>query len=82
VTTYLEGDNVVLGIHDQGNGIDEEILEKLGTPFFTTKVDGTGMGLVICYRIAERHHAAITIDTSQNGTSFLVKFRASTGTYQ
>ena len=33
----------------------------------------TGMGLVICYRIAERHNANITIDTGLDGTSFFVR---------
>jgi signal transduction histidine kinase len=74
-TTNTENE-VVLAIQDQGNGIDPETLSKLGTPFFTTKVDGTGMGLVICYRIAERHNAKIMIDTGASGTTFIVKFKA------
>jgi signal transduction histidine kinase len=67
IRTYTEGKEVVLAVQDQGNGIDPETLSKLGTPFFTTKVDGTGMGLVICYRIAERHNAKIIIDTGAKG---------------
>jgi len=76
IRTYTEGKEVVLAVQDQGNGIDPETLSKLGTPFFTTKVDGTGMGLVICYRIAERHNAKIIIDTGAKGTTFYVKFEA------
>lgn len=76
IRTYTEGNEVILAIKDQGHGIDPETLSQLGTPFFTTKVDGTGMGLVICNRIAERHNAKIIIDTGANGTTFLVKFIA------
>lgn len=75
LSTYREGEEVVLAIKDQGDGIDSETLSQLGTPFFTTKVNGTGMGLVICYRIAERHHAKIIIDTGPKGTNVLVKFK-------
>ncbi|MGI6449320.1 MAG: ATP-binding protein [Desulfitobacteriia bacterium] len=76
IKTFAEGDQVVLAIKDQGKGIEQETLGKLGTPFFTTKDNGTGMGLVICYRIAERHNAEIKIDTGTNGTTFYVRFKA------
>jgi len=67
----------VLSIQDQGHGIKPEILEKLGTPFLTTKEDGTGLGLAVCYGIAVRHKANINIKTSETGTTFLVSFPAS-----
>ncbi|NLI91753.1 MAG: PAS domain S-box protein [Peptococcaceae bacterium] len=76
ISTYQEGNEVVLAIRDEGSGMDPEILSQIGTPFFTTKSDGTGMGLVICYRIAERHNAKIIIDTGAKGTTFLIKFKA------
>ncbi len=76
IRTYAEGEEVVLAIKDCGQGIDTEVLSKIGTPFFTTKEDGTGMGLVICYRIAERHQARIMIDTSSHGTTFCIRFKA------
>ncbi|MNG28219.1 Sporulation kinase A [compost metagenome] len=61
-------------IMDQGGGIKEEFLEKLGTPFFSTKASGTGLGLSVCYGIAERHNAVIKVQTSSRGTSFFVQF--------
>jgi two-component system, sporulation sensor kinase E len=76
ISTYQEKDEVVLAVHDEGSGMDDKTLSQIGTPFFTTKTDGTGMGLVICYRIAERHNAKIMIDTGVNGTTFLTKFKA------
>lgn len=76
IKTYQSGDEVLLEIKDQGKGIAPEVLGKIGTPFFTTKVDGTGMGLVVCHRIAERHNANIIINTGDMGTTFLIKFKA------
>lgn len=75
IGTYTEGDHcVVLAVKDEGEGIKPEVLEKLGTPFFTTKDNGTGLGLGICYAIAARHNAKIEIDTSPKGTTFFIKF--------
>lgn len=72
-TICLEG-KVLLKIKDQGPGIEPTILEKLGTPFFTTKDNGTGLGLTVCYCIAARHQAEITIHTEGIGTTFQVAF--------
>lgn len=72
--TYSEGGNVVLSIQDQGYGIPSEYLDKLGTPFFTTKENGTGLGLATCYRIAERYQARIEVESGSKGTIFFVRF--------
>ena len=53
-----------------GKGIRPEVLEKLGTPFYTTKDNGTGLGLGVCYAIAARHNAKIEIQTGSEGTTF------------
>lgn len=74
VRTFSAGDDVVLSIHDQGKGMDKTALEKLGTPFFTTKDYGTGLGLAACYSIANRHGASIEVDTGPGGTTFYVRF--------
>jgi PAS domain S-box-containing protein len=75
ISTYKEGQNcVVLAVRDQGKGIRPEVLEKLGTPFYTTKDNGTGLGLGVCYAIAARHNAKIEIKTGSEGTTFFVKF--------
>lgn len=81
VESEADGDNdaetgeVVLTIADQGKGIPLEILEQLGTPFFTTKEKGTGLGLAVCYSIAARHNAYINVTTGPEGTIFYVRFR-------
>lgn len=74
IRTFSENNKVVLAISDQGPGIPPEVLDKLGTPFVTTKDNGTGLGLPICYQIAKRHNANIKIDTGDSGTTFFVYF--------
>lgn len=73
ICTFLDNNMVVLAISDQGSGIDSRIINNLGTPFITTKFDG-GLGLPICYSIAERHNAFIDFKTSDTGTIFFTRF--------
>jgi two-component system, sporulation sensor kinase E len=75
IKTFQDDETVVLQIKDQGQGINPEVLSKLGTPFFTTKETGTGLGLAICYSVAKRHDAQIEIETGENGTTFSVQFQ-------
>jgi signal transduction histidine kinase len=75
IATYARNDHVVLAVSDTGKGIPREVLAKLGTPFLTTKQHGTGLGLPVCYRIAERHGAKVDVKTSPQGTTFSVYFR-------
>ncbi len=60
-------------IRDNGKGIPGDQLAKLGTPFFTTKEGGTGLGLCICYQIVEEHMGKIYVDSAPGGgTSFTI----------
>jgi PAS domain S-box-containing protein len=74
VRTYCEEETVVLEVKDSGEGIKPDILDKIGTPFFTTKEHGTGLGLAVCYSIADRHHAKIKVQTGNEGTCFSICF--------
>jgi len=68
-------ENVFLEIQDEGEGIPEGILDKIGTPFLTTKEDGTGLGISVCQRIAEGHNAKIEITSKvEKGTKVKVIF--------
>lgn len=75
IKTWCDSNEAVLSVCDSGKGIPQAILEKLGTPFLTTKASGTGLGLAVCYRIADRHGAKIEVNTSEKGTTFNVKFK-------
>ena len=75
IRTFMDAEAVVLAVQDEGSGIKAESLEKVGTPFFTTKENGTGLGLATCYSITARHNAEIHIDTGISGTTFFVRFK-------
>jgi len=74
IKTYPGKNEVVLAVQDQGAGIDPEIVNKLGTPFLTTKDEGTGLGLAVCYSVAARHNAIIEVKTGTEGTTFFIRF--------
>ena len=74
VRTCFDGHRVTLSVKDQGKGIEPENLPKLGTPFFSTKEEGTGLGLYVSYQIAQRNSAKISVDTSPQGTTLSVVF--------
>ncbi|MEW6183821.1 MAG: ATP-binding protein [Bacillota bacterium] len=73
--TFLENDTAVLAVEDTGKGVRNDVLQRLGTPFFTTKKFGTGLGLAVCFSIARRHDAEITIETCPRGTTVYVRFK-------
>jgi len=74
IRTRVENSSVILAIYDQGIGMNQETLQKLGTPFFTTKSEGTGLGLAVCYSIAQRHQARIEAESDSQGSVFKVIF--------
>lgn len=74
IATSLDANSVILSVSDQGGGIPPEIQNKIGSPFFTTKADGTGLGLTICFSIAERHQAQLNYTSSEHGTIFKMYF--------
>ncbi len=62
---------VCISITDQGMGISTEMLKKLGEPFYTTKDRGTGLGLMVSYKIIEEHNGYIEVESEVGkGTSF------------
>jgi PAS domain S-box-containing protein len=75
IKTFREHTKVVLAVQDQGIGIEPAVLEKLGTPFFTTKDHGTGLGLAVCFSIADRHNAEIDVVSGPDGSTFFVRFK-------
>ncbi|SDH37328.1 PAS domain-containing protein [Desulfosporosinus hippei] len=75
IRTFMDNEEIVLAVSDEGSGIPPQVLEKIGTPFFTTKENGTGLGLAVCYSIVARHNAKIDIDTGSKGTTFFVRFK-------
>lgn len=66
-------ENIEIDIIDEGPGISEDIIDKLGEPFFTTKQSGTGLGLMITKQILEQQDGQIFIAKSnENGSTFRI----------
>lgn len=73
LATYEHEDTVQLVITDTGGGIPQSQLKQLFAPFFTTKSQGTGLGLPLCLSIAERHSGTIHLESEVGkGTSVIV----------
>lgn len=76
VRTMREGDGQVrIEICDDGPGIPEEIIERIFTPFFTTKPvgQGTGLGLDLAWRVVvEKHHGNLSVQSKPGDTRFII----------
>jgi PAS domain S-box-containing protein len=59
-------DAVLIRIIDQGHGISEERIQKLGEPFYSTKEKGTGLGLMTSYKIVQNHHGNMQIQSQKD----------------
>ena len=71
----------IVCIRDQGIGMSPEVQDKLFTPFFTTKEDGTGLGLVTSKKIIEAHDGHIRVESQPgSGTSFFISLPQKTET--
>jgi two-component system sporulation sensor kinase A len=62
----------VINIADEGPGIPKHLLSKIGKPFFTTKENGTGLGVMVSYEIIKHHNGEVRIDSDSNGTTISV----------
>jgi two-component system, NtrC family, sensor histidine kinase HydH len=77
VRTSGHGDDLVVAVSDDGEGMAPEVLDKASTPFFTTRVEGTGLGLALVRRIVEHHGGSIQIaSTPRQGTTVAMTFPA------
>ena len=65
-------DSIRIDVADTGNGIPPEIQSRVFDPYFTTRNDGTGMGLALCDKIVRQHDGSIDFQSSSRGTEFTV----------
>lgn len=64
-------DNLLVSITDRGSGIPEDKIKRLGQPFYTTKERGTGLGLMVSYKIIEEHQGQVDVESEEGkGTTF------------
>jgi signal transduction histidine kinase len=68
-------DHVEITVEDTGEGIPEDLVDKIFEPYFTTKDFGSGLGLTVVYKIVKEHLGDITVDTREGkGTAFIMNF--------
>ena len=61
-----------LTVQDQGEGIPPHLIDRIFDPYFTTKGDGTGMGLALCEKIIRQHEGSLDVSSSAAGSLFVV----------
>ncbi|MEH6616220.1 MAG: ATP-binding protein [Porticoccus sp.] len=71
--TALNGDWLQLGVRDDGPGISEEIIDRVFDPFFTTRTQGTGLGLAVVAMTVSNHGGEISVrNRPEGGAEFLI----------
>lgn len=72
--------NILVRVSDSGPGVPSHLRDKIFTPFHTTKPDGTGIGLSLCYRIIADHSGSIRVLNSQwGGAEFVIEIPIENG---
>jgi len=74
VSAEADGTTVRLQFRDDGPGISAENLPRIFIPFFTTKAQGTGLGLALVQRIVTEHGGTVKAESSPAGTVFTLSF--------
>jgi len=75
IHAYERECKLFIEVEDNGTGIDEKDIVKLKMPFYTTKKNGSGLGLSVTYKLVEEHHGSIDIESERGkGTVFRIAF--------
>jgi two-component system, NtrC family, sensor histidine kinase HydH len=75
LTVQQQNNEVCIQVSDTGHGMTEEEQEKLFDPFFSTRKDGTGLGLAVSHQIVEQHNGRIEVESKRGlGTTMKVIF--------
>jgi len=74
VSAEADGSTLRLQFRDDGPGISAENLPRIFIPFFTTKAQGTGLGLALVQRIVTEHGGTVKAESSPAGTVFTLSF--------
>lgn len=79
---YNSKDCIQLSVSDEGRGMDQTMLENIFDPFYTTKEQGTGLGLLLVQSVVDEHRGRVTVESEEGkGTVFIVDFDLSNNTY-
>lgn len=73
VSLKKKGDEIIITVADNGCGMSQETMERIFEPYFTTKIDGTGLGLTMAYKIIREFGGNIEVKSTENkGTVFII----------
>ncbi|HLP73187.1 MAG TPA: HAMP domain-containing sensor histidine kinase [Bacteroidales bacterium] len=77
LSAYTDNDSrVIIKVADNGSGMSETMLDKIFIPFFSTRKNGTGIGLNLCKQIMQIHKGTISVQSVENeGTAFYLRFQ-------
>ncbi len=71
--SYVKGDKYIVKIADNGCGMDSETANRIFEPYFTTKANGTGLGMTMAYKIIKEFSGEIQVKSKKNeGTEFTI----------
>lgn len=77
VSAYVHGNEIVIRVKDTGIGMSSDELKRLGSPFFTTKANGTGLGLTVSFRLIEAMQGKLAYESAQGaGTTAVIRLPA------
>ncbi|MDP4099027.1 sensor histidine kinase [Paenibacillus sp. P96] len=77
IRAYRTGNEVFIHIRDNGEGMDAQTLTRLGEPYFSNKTKGTGLGMMVTFRIIEAMDGRITFTSAKGvGTESTIRFPA------
>ncbi|MDZ4179293.1 MAG: ATP-binding protein [Coriobacteriia bacterium] len=74
IQTTVDGEYIGVTVADSGPGIADENLSRVFDPFFSTRSEGTGLGLTMVHRIVDEHDGHIEVGSTSGGTVFRVSF--------
>jgi signal transduction histidine kinase len=75
LTSSQSNNRIAIKVVDNGPGIDDEVLDKIFIPFFSTKKSGSGIGLSLCKQIMMLHKGNIQVQSIKGeGTAFILQF--------
>ena len=74
IRSKLTNDMIKIDIRDEGKGMTQEQINRLGEPYFTTKEKGTGLGMMVSYSIIKGMNGTIKVTSDYGkGTCFTLK---------
>lgn len=75
VWAFEQNGQIIMHIQDNGEGMEEHIVQRLGEPYFSNKVNGTGLGLMVTYRIVELMQGKLEFKSKKGvGTEAIIRF--------